>query len=126
MTEEASVVNVPQVEKTSALCIISIVMSILAILLGVVAFFPCLGVVALVPAVILAVLALILGLCGISRKGFGTALILAIVSILLLGGASVVQFLVVGSVEGIDMQELEKQLQNIEKGVIQESNPGIY
>ncbi len=84
----------------SFLCSLALVMAILAILLSLAGFFPCLGWLALIPAFLLALFAFILGVyvaCGGAPRG---PVILSLVAFLIMIGAVCVQLLLRGWVNG--------------------------
>ncbi len=84
----------------SFLCSLALVLAILAILLSVAGFFPCLGWLALIPAFLLALLAFILGVYVACNGAPWGPVILSLAAFLLLSGAVCVQLLFRGWVDG--------------------------
>lgn len=72
-------------------CTAALVLGIIALVLALIGFFPCLGWIALIPAALLAVIALIMSIVAVSKGSPKGALVVAIIALVLCAGAGVMQ-----------------------------------
>ena len=106
-------------------CTAALVLGIIALVLALIGFFPCLGWISLIPAALLAVIALIMSIVAVSKGSPKGALVVAIIALVLSAVAGVVQMWMAGKtmtymeehqgyMEG-KVQEIQKELQQKER-----------
>lgn len=72
-------------------CTAALVLGIIALVLALIGFFPCLGWFALVPAALLAIIALIMSIMAVSKGSPKGALVVAIIALAVSAAAGIVQ-----------------------------------
>ncbi|MEZ3490221.1 hypothetical protein [Akkermansia muciniphila] len=72
-------------------CTAALVLGIIALVLALVGFFPCLGWITLIPAGLLAIIALIMSIVAVSKGSPKGALVVAIIALVLSAVAGIVQ-----------------------------------
>lgn len=72
-------------------CTAALVLGIIALVLALIGFFPCLGWIALIPAALLGIIALIMSIVAVSKGSPKGALVVAIIALAVSAGAGIVQ-----------------------------------
>ena len=72
-------------------CTAALVLGIIALVLALIGFFPCLGWITLIPAGLLAIIALIMSIVAVSKGSPKGALVVAIIALVLSAVAGIVQ-----------------------------------
>lgn len=81
----------PPCRTGSSSCTAALVLGIIALVLALIGFFPCLGWIALIPAALLAIIALIMSIVAVSKGAPKGALVVAIIALVLCVGAGIMQ-----------------------------------
>lgn len=99
-------------------CTAALVLGIIALVLALIGFFPCLGWIALVPAALLGIIALIMSIVAASKGSPKGALVVAIIALALSAGAGIVQAWVASATVSYMehcQDHMEKKAQDIQK-----------
>lgn len=96
-------------------CTAALVLGIIALVLALVGFFPCLGWIALIPAGVLAMIALIMSIVAVSKGSPKASLVVAIIALVLSVAAGIVQAWMIGTA----VTYVEKHQHYVEKKVME-------
>ena len=106
-------------------CTAALVLGIIALVLALIGFFPCLGWITLIPAGLLAIIALIMSIVAVSKGSPKGALVVAIIALVLSAVAGIVQaWMASATVTYMEQhqdyvekkaQEIQKELQQMEQ-----------
>lgn len=96
-------------------CTVALVLGIIALVLALAGFFPCLGWIALIPAGVLAMIALIMSIVAVSKGSPKASLVVAIIALVLSVAAGVAQVWMFGAT----MTYMEKHQDYVEKKVME-------
>lgn len=103
-------------------CTAALVLGIIALVLALIGFFPCLGWIALVPAALLGIIALVMSIVAASKGSPKGALVVAIIALALSAGAGIVQAWVASATVSYMehcQDHMEKKAQDIQKDLQQ-------
>jgi len=106
-------------------CTAALVLGIIALALALIGFFPCLGWITLIPAALLAIIALIMSIVAVSKGSPKGALVVAIIALAASAAAGIVQaWMASATVTYMEQhqdyvekkaQEIQKELQQMEQ-----------
>lgn len=108
----------PSCGSGSPSCTAALILGIIALVLALIGFFPCLGWIALIPAALLAIIALIMSIVAVSKGSPKGALVVAVIALAVSAGAGIVQaWMASATVTYMEHHQnyLEKKAQDIQK-----------